>query len=319
MFRKASLVCILTITTAVPVLAAPRLLVLSRDEQALKVYDAGSFELLFSVTLPGDPHEVATSHDGRYAYVGDYEGLDNTVSVIDLQKQERIKGIKMEPSYKPHDSIATADDSRLYVTCEANRVIVEIDLKTLAPTRRFQLRDDGVHILTLSPDEKHIFATSQVNGTVSVVDRATGELDRTIFSGPGAEGIDVTPDGSEMWVVNRRVQTLSVIDTKEWKRQTTMSCVGNPLRIKIFPQGDRAVVTCALSNDVAIIDLPNRAELKRINVGNFPVGVDMNPDGSQVYVTNARESTVSVIDASSDKVIRTFNVGGNPEGILYVR
>jgi YVTN family beta-propeller protein len=308
--------CVLFASSAA---ASPRILVVSRGEAALKAFDAGTYEPLFSVKLLGEPHEVAASPDGRFAYVADYTGLDNTVSIIDLEKQERVASTNMKPSYKPHGLAVSRDGSRLYVTCEASRALVEMDLETHAIKRKFDLRDYGVHMLTLSPDEKWIYATSQLNGTVSFVNVATGELDRTVFSGQGCEGIAVTPDGSEIWAVNRLLQTIAVIKSDDTRREMTMSAVGNPIRIKFTPDGNTAIVSCALKNELALFDREKREETGRVLVGNFPLVIETSPDGKRWFVTNERGGTVSVVDAATRKEVKAFPVGDTVEGIVYVK
>jgi YVTN family beta-propeller protein len=317
MIRRLFAVAIACAVVASPA-AASRLLVVSKEKKALEVYDGTEYKLLFALDLPGQPHEVATSHDGRYAYVADYEGFQNTVSVIDLKSRERIADVNVAPSYKPHGLAVSKDDAHLYVTCEASRAVVEMDLTTRKVKRTFKLRDDSVHLLALSTEGKRVFATSQANGTVSYIDLATGELERTVFSGRGCEGIAATPDGRELWAVNRTVQTLSVINLETNKRELTVSCVGNPLRLHFTPDASEVLVSCAMQNGIAVFDRAQRKEITRIAVGQFPIVIEVTPDGKRYFVTNGHAASVSVIDAASRKEVTTIPVGGDPEGLVYV-
>jgi len=299
--------------------ASPRILVVSRSEGALQAFDARTYQPLFSVKVPGEPHQVVLSPDGRFAYTTDYPGLDNTVSIIDLEKHERVAFVNMKPSYKPHGLAINKDGSHLYVTCEASRAVVDLNLETRKIARTFKLRDDGVHLLALSPDQKWVYATSQWNGTVSFINVASGELVRTVLSGNGCEGLAVTPDGSEIWAVNRLVQNIAVINTAEHKRDAVIPAVGNPLRVRFTADGSTAIVTCALTNQLALFDHEKREETGRVLVGNFPIEVEISPDGKLWYVTNGNASTVSVVDAATHEQVTTFPVGQAPEGIVYVK
>jgi YVTN family beta-propeller protein len=318
MTRRIILLAILCGLTATSALAGPRLLVVSREDAALEVYDANTYKSLFKVSVPGEPHQVAVSHQGRFAYTADLEGLDNTISIIDLEEHKRVAAIDCAPSYKPHDVMVTRDDAFLYATCEASRAIIEVDLATRKVTRTFKLRDDGVHMFTMSPDEKWIYATSAVNGTISFVNRATGELDRTVMSGQGCEGIAVTPDGQEIWSINRRYQTISVTESDAHKRELTISAVGNPIRVFFTENATNALVSCSMKNEIAIFDRAKREEIGRVAVGYFPIGIALSPDGTRWFVTNGRDNTVSVVDAAARKQIDVIPVGKAPEGILYL-
>ncbi|MDH4037785.1 MAG: YncE family protein [Candidatus Krumholzibacteria bacterium] len=299
--------------------AAPRILVVCRGDATLKAFDATSYQPLFSVKLPGEPHEVAVSPDGRFAYTADYLGLDNTVSIIDLEKQQRVADVNVKPSYKPHGFGITRDGTRLYVTCEASRAVVELDPAARSVRRTFAMRDYGAHLLTLSPDEKWIYASSIIAGTVSFINLETGELDRTVMSGQGCEGIAAAPDGSEIWSVNRLSQTISVIKFNATRRDTTMSAVGNPIRIRFTHDGSTAIVTCALTNQLALFDREQRKETGRVVVGDFPLVVEISPDGKRWFVTNNHAGSVSVVDAATREQVSTFPAGESPEGIVYIR
>jgi len=299
--------------------AKSRLLVVSKGEAALQAYDTETYEPLFSVKLPGDPHEVVASPDGRMAYVADFEGLDNTISIIDLERGERVGFVNPKPSYKPHGLAINRDGSRLYVTCEASKAVVEVDPAAREVKRVLKLRDDNVHLAVLSPDEKWLYATSQANGTVSFIDLTKGELVRTVLSGPACEGLAITPDGKELWAVNRRVQTLSVINVATHKREITISAIGNPIRIHFTKDASLALVSCALRNEIAVFDRVKRQEIERIAVGEFPVGIELSPDEKRWFVTNGRGGSVSVIDAETRKQVKTFPVGEDPEGIFWAR
>lgn len=298
--------------------ASPRILVVSTGEARLKVFDGATYELLYSVKVPGKPHEVAVSRDGRLAFVADYEGLDNSVSIIDLEKRERVTGVNLKPSYRPHGMAVTRNNQSLFVTCEASRAVLELDIASHKVTRTISLRDDGVHMLILSPDEKWLYATSPVAGTVSIVDVAAGKLERTVLSGSGCEGIAITPDGKEIWSVNRVLQTIAVIQTAANKKEMTMPAVGNPIRIHFTGDASLALVSCGLSNDIAVFDRAARKEVGRVAVGEFPLGIEITPDGKRWLVTNHRSASVSVIDAASRTQTESFAVGLDPEGILYL-
>lgn len=305
------------LSLAAPAVAASRILVVSRDDKALKAYDAQTYEQQFSIKLPGDPHEVAVSPDGRVAFSSDFEGRDNTLSIIDLEQQSRV-GIKLDPYFKPHSLAITRDGSKLYVTCEASRVVVEFDVAAQKMTRNFKLTVDSAHNLTLSPDEKWLLVTSQWDNNVTIIDLEKGETRKMLSTGKGAEGVVVTPDGKEAWVVNRVWQTLVVIDMTTMKKLQSMTMEHNPMRILVTPDNSTVIVTSALSDEIAFVDRAQRKVVDRVKTGDFPVGMAMTKDGGTLYVTNLNGGDVAVVDLKERKVVNRFAVGGQPEGIAVV-
>lgn len=302
---------------AAPAVAASRILVVSREDKALKSYDPETYEQQFSIKLPGDPHEVAVSPDGRLAFSSDFEGRDNTLSIIDLEQQSRV-GIKLDPYFKPHGLAVTRDGSKLYVTCEASRVVVEFDIAAQKTARTFKLTVDSAHNLTLSPDDKWLLVTSQWDNNVTIIDLEKGETRKMLSTGKGAEGVAVTPDGQEAWVVNRVWQTLVVVDMTTMKKLQSMTMEHNPMRAVVTPDNSTVIVTSALSDEIAFVDRAQRKVVERVKTGDFPVGMAMTKDGATLYVTNLNGGDVAVVDLKERKVVHRFAVGGQPEGIALV-
>lgn len=298
--------------------AAPRLLVVAKGDATLTSFDPTTYAKQFAVKVPGEPHVVIVSGDGKLAYLADFEGVQNVLTVVDLDQKAVAATISLKPYYKPHGMAVTRDGSRLFATCEASRVVVEVDLAAGKVSRVFNLDQSRSHLLALSGDEKTLYVTSIEGGNVGVIDVASGEVTRSILSGKGSEGIDIAPDGREIWVVNRVAQTIAVLDADTHKRLVTFSCVTNPIEVRFAPDGKSAAVTCALSGDVAFFDTATRKELGRAIAGAFPLGVTYDATGARCFVTDEQGGDVVVIDTKTRKEVHHFAVGKNPEGILFV-
>ena len=91
----------LTLITSTPH-AGSRIVVVSKATNTLQVFDAESYKLVGTVETGEGPHEVVTSLDGRYAYVGDFDSRDNTVSIIELGALKRVGTINVKPQWGPH-------------------------------------------------------------------------------------------------------------------------------------------------------------------------------------------------------------------------
>jgi YVTN family beta-propeller protein len=300
---------------AAPSWAESRLFVVSKQDRVLEVYDPSTGKPLFKVAAKGALHEVVVSSDGRLAYVADYEGLDNVVSVIDVGKKAVVHTINMAPAYRPHGLALSRDDSRLYVTCEASQVVVEVDTQANKVARRFPVPDHQIHTLTLSPDGRYLYTSSTVGANVLMINLEKGAYEKSVLSGTGCESVAVSPDGSELWAVNRLSQTLGVIDVAKGRRVQAIACGGKPLRICMTPDGGTVAVTCTVAGELALFDRARRTERVRIAVGGNPTCVAFGKDGAHAYVTNGADNDVAVVDMKSHEVVRRFAVGPEPEGV----
>jgi DNA-binding beta-propeller fold protein YncE len=64
--------------------ASGALLVLAKAEQTLAIVDPSTLKVLGRAPSGPDPHEVVASSDGRTAYISNYNGGGNIITVIDL-------------------------------------------------------------------------------------------------------------------------------------------------------------------------------------------------------------------------------------------
>jgi len=313
-----ALLCISVLVGGAVSAHSARLLVCSQDENVLQVFDANTGKLITAVRTGKGPHEVAVTPDGKFAFVGDYEGVDNTVTKIDLRSYERVQAINIEPFYRPHHMVITRDGKRLFVTAEANRTIVEIDPISGELVTNYNTLALATHMLVLSPNEEFLYAANNSAANVSVIDLVRGEHERYIPAGKGAEGIDITSDGKTLWVANRLGQSISLIDTEARKRTEIIPCEGYPMRLRLTPDGKRALVTLGAKGELVAFDTETHEQVASVALGNLPLGIAVQPDGKRAYVTVAKDNQVSAVDLDKMIVVKTMETAKGPDGVAYL-
>ena len=82
--------------------ASGSLLVLAKAEQMLAIVDPTSLKVLGRVPSGPDPHEVVASNDGRTAYISNYNGGGNIITVVDLVGVKPLPAIDLGPLRAPH-------------------------------------------------------------------------------------------------------------------------------------------------------------------------------------------------------------------------
>ncbi|MBT8395822.1 MAG: hypothetical protein KJN92_02595, partial [Gemmatimonadetes bacterium] len=83
----------------------PYLLVVNKSSKTLSVVDPETGTEVKVIETGFAPHEVAVSHDGRFAYVTDYGTggqPGNTVTVVDLEAMAVSGTISLAPHTRPH-------------------------------------------------------------------------------------------------------------------------------------------------------------------------------------------------------------------------
>jgi PQQ-dependent catabolism-associated beta-propeller protein len=135
------------------------------------------------------------------------------------------------------------------------------------------------------PDGSELWVSSEVGGTVSVIDPEKHVLKQKIsFKIPGLSkeaiqpiGISITRDGKRAFVALGPANRVAVIDA-ETKKIEKYLLVGQRVWHLAFTPDEKYLLTAnGVSNDVSVIDTASLKVLKSIPVGQFPWGVVVAP------------------------------------------
>jgi YVTN family beta-propeller protein len=288
----------------------PVLLIVNKHGDTMSFVNPTTFEVLAEVPTGHDPHELVVTPDQRFAYISNYAPPGNTVSVIDLVNQKHVLQIPTEPYTRIHSAAMTHDGRFAYFTAGQSGYVVEIDTATNAVTRGIPTHGKISHMVILGSGDDRLYTANIESQSVSVIDRASGELIAQVPCEAGCEGMAFTPDAGELWVGNQNAGTITIIDPATNAVKETVPCPGMPLRIRFTPDGQRALISNWIAEgELVVMDAPARKEITRIRVGNQPIGVELSPDASTAFVTNMTSNEIHVIDMAALKVVHRFETG----------
>jgi PQQ-dependent catabolism-associated beta-propeller protein len=131
-------------------------------------------------------------------------------------------------------------------------------------------------------DGAQFWVSSEIGGTVSVVDAGNHEIIKRItFAVPGVPTEAIQPVG-----------------------------------IAITHDRMLAFVALGPANRVAVIDARSYEVLRYLLVGQRVWSLAFNPDQSRLYTTNGVSNDITVIDVGSLKAIKSVPVGQSPWGVV---
>lgn len=275
------------------------------DESKIVLVDSRTYKTLATLDSGKNPHEVRVSPDKRRAYVA----AGKTITVIDL-KNQKVKGNFDLGDYSAHDIRVSRDGRRIWAACARAQTILELDSETGKTLKTYKTNQQGSWFVEITPDERKIYTPNLEGKSVSIIDRATGEVKVIQFEVP-IYGIDITPDGKQVWVSGG---DLTVIDTATDKViaaiKTSEAETG---RIRITSDGKKVVV--ALSKKLAVYDAKTRRLLSETELGSSPKVLTLSDDNRRAFLTNPGDNSVSVVDIVAGKQVATFQTGKKPDGI----
>jgi PQQ-dependent catabolism-associated beta-propeller protein len=136
-----------------------------------------------------------------------------------------------------------------------------------------------------TPDGSELWVSSEVGGTISVIDPKTWKTKQKIsFEVPGVRpeqlqpvGMDFTKDGKEVFVALGPANRVAVIDTATKEVKNYILVGQRPWHGEISPDGKKYYVANGLTNDLTVIDVESQKAEKSVPVGRLPWGVAIKP------------------------------------------
>jgi DNA-binding beta-propeller fold protein YncE len=275
------------------------------DESKVVIIDSASYKTLATLETGKNPHEVRISPDKRHAYVA----AGKSITVIDL-KNRKVKTTFDLGSYSAHDIRVSRDGRRFWAACAGAQAVLELDSETGKVLKTYKTNQQGSWFVEITPDERKIYTPNLEGKSVSVINRATGDVKVIQFENP-IYGIDITPDGKQVWVSGGDLAVIDTVTDKVIAMVKTSEAETG--RIRLTTDGKKLVV--ALSKKLAVFDVKTRRLIGETELKSSPKVLALSGDNRRAFLTNPDDNSVSVVDIVAGKQVTSFQTGKKPDGI----
>jgi len=319
--------------SSTPATPTGTVIVANMGDNTATLLDVASKRVVATLPTGNGAHEVAVSHDGRWAVVSNYGvrgAPGNTLTVIDVPAAVVVRTIDLGEFRRPHGSAFLPGDSLFVVTSEMSRAVVIVDFKPGKVLGSIPTNHPASHMLAMTRDGSRIYTSNVADGTVSELDVPGRKFVREFNVAPAVEGIAVTPSGSQVWVGSNQAKTVTVVDPRAGNAAGTISGFGMPYRLAVTPDERTVVIADPPNAAVRIVDRASRKDRSVVripaeNVGAnaefpgspSPEGIILSRDGKTAFVALQGSSRVAVIDIASATVVAYMPTGAGPDGIAY--
>ena len=303
-----------------------------RDNTAT-VIDAASTKVLATLPTGEAPHEVAVTHDGKWAVVSNYgtrERPGNSITVIDLTHLVVARTIDLGEYRRPHGMAFFPGDTLLAVTSEVSRAVLLVDFRTGRVTGTVPTNARASHMLAMSAAGDVIFTTNVADGSISQLDVARKTARAVIPVAKQVEGIAISPDGKRVWVGSNADGIVVVVDVDKGQAIDTLTGFGIPYRLAVSRDAATAIVTDPSRAEVRVFDAATRRQRLLIAIPRrdivptaevpgspSPEGITTSPDSRWAFVTLQGRNLVAVIDLQSGKIVANAPTGTWSDGIAF--
>ena len=302
----------------------PTLFVAAKRGNTLSKIDLATGREVLRLPSCANPHELATSPDGRHVALACYGGT--SVDVFRTSDLERVASIDLGANARPHGIVWHANGD-LFATAEGRQSIFWLR-EPLGDTREvfeFGTGKQGSHMIAVSPDARTAWTTDLGSRTVTRIDLVTRRAPLSVTVGEEPEGISLSPDGTTLWVSARGSNQAFALDPQTMEVRQTVATGRFPLRIAVRPQGDVAVTSDLQDGSLSVIDTATSKVIRTIAVSGpaeaearFQVTILWSADGKRIYVAETGTNTVAEVDYATGKVLRRLPGGEGGDGMAIL-
>ncbi len=295
------------------------LVVTDKGGNTASIIDIGSRQNLATLPTGSGPHEVAVSHDGRWAVATNYGTRisGNSLTEIDKVGRSVTHTIDLREYERPHGAFFLPGDSIVAVTSEATRSVVLVRLADGEIVATIPTDQDVSHMITTMTGDGLAYTSNLRSGTITELNISERRRLRILDVAPQPEGIQVTPDGGEVWVASNTRGTVSVVNAASGEIEAVFENFSFPYRIAFTPDGRLAVVPDLRKDEIRVFDTATRTEVGKIEVaGAGPMGLII-PHNRTAFVSLRNHDTVAMIDLISLSVVAELPTGFRPDGVGY--
>jgi DNA-binding beta-propeller fold protein YncE len=300
------------------------LLVANKGTNSLGIIDPVAGKQLAEVAEGGvTGHEVASSPDGKLAYVPIYgnsgvgqPGTDGTnMVVIDLASRKVVGNVDFGKGVRPHLPVIGPKNGFLYVSTELNQAIAIIDPATLKIIGSVPTGQEQSHMFAITRDGRRAYTANVGPGTVSVLDLDARKTITIIPVASQIQRISLSVDDKLAFTSDVTKPQLAVIDTTTNKFKMWIPLPGLGYGSAPTPDGRYLVIALPLVHQVGVVDLRTMKIAHTVDLPARPQEVAVSPDNKVAYVSCDQSGKVAVVSLSDWTVKKIIDAGAGADGL----
>jgi len=256
------------------------LYICASDSDAVQVLDVATNEILRDLPSGEDPEQFALHPDNRHLYIANED--DAIATVVDTHTRTVVAQIDV--GVEPEGMAVSHNGEWAIVTSETTNMAHWID------TREQKLIDNTLvdqrpRDAEFTSDDKELWVSAEIGGTVSVIDVETRQIKHVIeFDLPGVTasriqpvGMELTADGKYAFIALGPANHIAVVDRETYEPIKYVLVGRRVWHMALTPEQDQLFTTNGVSGDVTVIDVESLRPLKSIKVGRYPWGAAILP------------------------------------------
>lgn len=305
------------------------LFVANQMEHSVLLVDPIAKQVVATVGVDINGHEVAVSPDGRLGYVPIYGNTwvgkagsnGSTIHVVDLHSGRTVAVIDIGDEVRPHCA-HFGPDGLLYVSAELANALYIVDTKTRSVVGKIPTGASHTHMFVISPDGRRIYTANNEPGSVSVLDLRARTLLATIPISKRVQRISLSSDGKFVFTQDQETPRIVVIDAAANAIVRSIT-VPRIVFSSVITNDGRWLLANSESGKLFVIDFATGALTKTFDTPDVPVlptpgEFALSADGTHAYVSCPQGGTIEVLDLKDWKLEEPIRLTKGVDGMAWV-
>ena len=285
---------------------APFLVLPEAKNHRLVLVDPRAKTVVGQITVPGWPHEVAFSKDGKTAYVPSYSdaivgmpGTDGqTIDVVDMKARKVTQTWDLGKPLRPHLPMLGADGT-LLVSTELGQALSVVDLESGTIKGQIPTGANESHVFVQTPDGRKIYTANLHAGSISVLDAKARKLVKVIQVSRLVNRVALSKDGKRLFVTDGDSPNVVVIDTAIDQIANRVVVSAPPFSVFPTPDGKWLLIGEELGTKgkLEVLDLQDLTVKHAFDVDRLPFGIKIV--GNETFVACYLSGNLDVLNLAT--------------------
>jgi DNA-binding beta-propeller fold protein YncE len=274
---------------------------------------------LARVELGPFPASLQASPDGAYVFVVNFnlhgDMVPSSVSVV--AADDMVEVARTTTCTMPHGSRLNGAGTKQYSTCMMDDMLIEIDTRSFAVSRHFELARGHEMGMDGPPHTEHHRPAAGAANAAGGHGMDHAPAGNTACSPTWAQPL---PDGSRIFVACNRSSEIVEIDATAWRVVRRLPAGDGVYNLGVTRDGRTLIATNKRGQSVSIFDTQSGRELARIPTRRRVVhGVAVSADDRFAFVTvegiGSEPGTLEIIDIGARRIVASVDVGQMAGGV----
>lgn len=249
------------------------------------VYHKGNYK--------GAPVECVFTHNGKYAWVSNYEMTGGTSKEFS------------KPGCDACNSATKYDSSYVYKINTSTFEIEKVILVGSVPK-----------YLAATPNNEKVLVTNWSSGDVSVIDTKSNKEIKRIALGRFPRGIVINRTSSIAYIAIMGSTKIAKLNLFDYSLSWITDVGSHPRHLCLSPDDKTLYISLNGEGRIAKVDLATKKIIKK-STGRLPRSMDISKDGKFLYVVNYGSNEVTKLETATMKIIAKSKTKSKPIGITF--